>query len=127
MDNQLDLRQIGTIFGHALYVDLAGVMDITKDGEILSERDLQEYKVRTTIQEAFGMPPSKATMIEEAPLIQSVCPMADCKAVYTSRYSPELNHFPEGERKNILKKAYANQIEKAKHDHKEGKHNANGR
>ena len=124
MYNKLDLRQIGTIYGHALYVDVADMPDFIETGEVLSRRDIEEYKVRTYLQEACGMPPSKATMIDEEPIIQTVCPVIDCAVVYVTKYSEELNNIPEVERKNVLKQARVRQEYKAKIDHMKCKHDA---
>lgn len=54
--NKLDLRQVGTVCGHELYVNVADIPDYIEKDEILSVRDLEEFKVRTILEKAFNPP-----------------------------------------------------------------------
>lgn len=63
--DKLDLRQVGTLFGNPIYVDLAGVHNLKEDS-VLSTRDKEEYKVRKALQKAFQMPTTEPSETEKA-------------------------------------------------------------
>lgn len=57
--NKLDLRQVGTIFGHALYVDVADTIDLKGKDDVLSSRDREELMVTSALQDAFKVTKQK--------------------------------------------------------------------
>lgn len=59
----LDLRLVGSLFGHSIFVDVANTLDVTEDGGILSARDIEEFRVRDTMKKAFDLTPSEADRI----------------------------------------------------------------
>lgn len=52
---QLDLRQVGTIMGLPIYIDVASVSDFRRKGSITSERDRKIMQVTAMIRRAFEM------------------------------------------------------------------------
>lgn len=55
----LDLRQVGTIMGLPLYVDVADVFDHRYKGELISAREKKVMMVSALLQRTFTPPPVK--------------------------------------------------------------------
>jgi hypothetical protein len=53
--NKLDLRQIGTIMGMPIYVDVASIPYYKRKKDILSNRDIKEAQVTQIISDSFNL------------------------------------------------------------------------
>lgn len=53
--NNIDMRQVGTLYGCPIYVDVAHIPNIKEDKELLSLRDRQKIEVEEALKKAFGM------------------------------------------------------------------------
>lgn len=53
--NKMDLRQLGTIMGLPVYIDLASIPEYKGKKDIMSERDRKEFMARAIINRAFDV------------------------------------------------------------------------
>ena len=60
--DKLDLRQIGTLFGHKLFVDVSDLPYHKDKNDILSNRDHAEIEVTKTLQEFFNPKPEPSEL-----------------------------------------------------------------
>ena len=62
---KLDLRQLGTLYGNPIYIDVASVPYSKPESTVLSSRDMTEYQARKTMQKAFDMPNTEQSDMEK--------------------------------------------------------------